>query len=481
MVMRQWRLSSKRRALIAALVGSMALLACSSAAETAVRADEEAQAALAVNDLVGARDALMRATRARDDVAEYWASLGQTQGALGQFADAYYAYSRAVELDRTDVRTLQALSELALLTGRIDEATRYADQLEMLAPGTLSPPTVKGYVALRQGRYNEALRQADVVLSRNPDDTNGMILKARALDGSGQSQRAIAMLEQLQETQQTDEGVLKSLLYVYQGQEDAAGVLRTRARLAALQPDNSAAALSYARGLYEANRDAEARALTRKLARTDLPSDQLAEVLELWLCHEPSSIGVGEAQALARDVTAPEQRLEVAKFLVAAGAPANARALIGSAEQLPVTSGNANWNAVYAQALLADGKAEAAKERLDAVLAFDATNVLALRGRGDFYVSRGDLEAALSDIRQLTAEAPLSAEDRVRLAEVYVRKGQVQLAQKTYWDAFNDIKGNRILYTRLKAFLRQNGSSDALAMLDRRYREQKIELARAED
>ena len=460
---------------------SAGLLACSSAADTAARANEEAQAALAANDLVGARDALVRATQARDDVADYWKLLGQTQLALRQFPDAYYAYSRAVELDRTDVRTLQTLSEVALLTGHAEEAMRYADQLELLVPDTLSAPTVRGYVALKLGRYDEALRQAATVLSRKPDDPNGLILKARALDGSGQSERAAAMLEELLGTERTDQGALASLLYIYQGQEDLDGVMRTRARMAALDPDNSQAALAYARSLYEAGHGDQARALTRKLARTDLPPALLGELLKLWLRHAPPDVGVGDAQALSRELTAPPQKLELARFFVAAGAPANARLLLAPAARQPVTSRNADQVAVYAQALDQDGQSAQAKALFDAVLAFDPTNVMALRGRSDLYLAEGQLERSLADIRRLTAEAPSSPEDRLRLADVYLKKGQVRLAEKTYWDAFNDIKAEPMLYTRLKAFLAKQGSSDALATLDRRYRQQKIEFARAED
>lgn len=481
MVTKHCRVRSRRRALIAILAGSLGLLACSSAADVAARANDEAQAALASNDLVGARNALLRATQAKDDVAGYWISLGDAQAALRQYADAFYAYSRAIELDRTNVRTLQALSEIALLTGRVADAARYADQLELLVPGTLSAPTVRGYVALKQGRYDEALRQADSVLSRSPDDPNGLILKARALDGSGQSPRAAALLEGLLTKQPTNQGALASLLYIYQGQEDAAGVLRTRARMAKLEPNNPETSLAYAQALYGAGRNQDAMALTRKLARTDLPADALAEILKLWLRHEPPNIGINEAEALARDLSGPAQRLELAQFFVAAGAPAKARVLIGPTARLPITAENANSVAVYAQALYEEGQGAKTKELLDAVLAFDPTNVLALRGRGDFYLVHRQFEQALSDIRQLTAEAPSSPEDRLRLADVYVAKGQSQLAEKTYWEAFNDIKADPMLYTRLKAFLAKQGSSDALATLDRRYRQQKIELAQAGD
>ena len=62
----------------------------------------EYQAAAAANDLVGARKALLELVGAKDDVADYWVELGKVQASMGSYGDAYYAFTRAYELDRSN-------------------------------------------------------------------------------------------------------------------------------------------------------------------------------------------------------------------------------------------------------------------------------------------------------------------------------------------------------------------------------------------
>ena len=84
---------------------------------------------------------------------------------LGAYQDAYYAYDRAHELDRTDVETVSTLAQLALLSGNMDLAEKHAKNLELLRP---DHPVIKlayGYVALKRMDLDEADRNADALLA----------------------------------------------------------------------------------------------------------------------------------------------------------------------------------------------------------------------------------------------------------------------------------------------------------------------------
>src|SRR6476620_5025110 len=86
----------------AACLSVLLASACNSADSRASAALGEYQSAAAANDLLGSRQALLKLVRAKDDVADYWAELGKVQAALGSYNDAYYAFTRAYELDRSD-------------------------------------------------------------------------------------------------------------------------------------------------------------------------------------------------------------------------------------------------------------------------------------------------------------------------------------------------------------------------------------------
>ena len=100
---------------IAACLSASCLAAgCSSADSRAAQALAAYQTAAAANDLPGAREALLQLVRAKDDVPDYWVELGKLQASAGSYGEAYYAFTRAYELDRSNPELLRAITELAL-------------------------------------------------------------------------------------------------------------------------------------------------------------------------------------------------------------------------------------------------------------------------------------------------------------------------------------------------------------------------------
>src|SRR5438309_10778840 len=99
---------------------------CSSSDARARDALSAYQSAAAANDLAGARKALLQLVQAKDDVADYWVELGKLQASTGDVNDAYYAFTRAYELDRGNAGILRAITELALRSGDITRAQSHA-------------------------------------------------------------------------------------------------------------------------------------------------------------------------------------------------------------------------------------------------------------------------------------------------------------------------------------------------------------------
>src|SRR4051812_45951697 len=97
---------------IAATALSLALSGCNSAESRANAALGDYQAAMATGDLRAARGALLRLVAAKDDNPAYWANLGKVQLQLQSYSDAYYAFTRAYELDRTNTEVLGTLAQL---------------------------------------------------------------------------------------------------------------------------------------------------------------------------------------------------------------------------------------------------------------------------------------------------------------------------------------------------------------------------------
>ena len=155
-----------RRSMACLLLACGALSGCGSK-ETQVRdAYSNYQAAAAANDMAGAQQALLQLVAIDDRVAEYWIELARLQAATGSVGAAYHSLTRAYELDRSNVGLLRALTEFALRGGDPAMAQVYARELDVVSPGDPWVKLTRGYVALRESRYDEALRRRQRIARR---------------------------------------------------------------------------------------------------------------------------------------------------------------------------------------------------------------------------------------------------------------------------------------------------------------------------
>src|SRR6476660_1867457 len=146
--------------LAACLSISAALTGCSSADSRAQKALQAYQAAAAAYDLPTARKALLDLVRAKEDVPDYWVELGKLQASMGSYSDAYYAFTRAYELDRSNPELLRAVTELALRSGDIGLAESRARELDIVAPGDPWVKLTNGWAAVTQSRFDDAITAA---------------------------------------------------------------------------------------------------------------------------------------------------------------------------------------------------------------------------------------------------------------------------------------------------------------------------------
>lgn len=467
-----------RRPLAFSILASICLIACDTSGEKADRARNQAQVAFEAGNLLEARRAMLAAVQAKDDDAGLWLLLGRAQLGLGDVAGAYQSYARAVELDRADAEALQAIADLSLVAGRLEDAERYAEQLQLLQPGSAGPIATKGFIDLARNKPQQAVAKADAVLALRPFDPAGSILKARALTAQNEFAAAAQLLEEQLKQRGPTASILKTLLRVYQGHENEAGILNTKRRLSELDPDNIDLAYDYAEQLYRSGDKAVARGAATRVIDADPSSKRLAKVLDLWAAFESREQAVTNSRDLAASATPANQVLH-ADFLIDQGEPRMAEALLQSQEEATISAETADAVAVFARARSRLGDETTALRRLDAVLAFDPGNDLALRARVDIDLAHHCVDQTLANVRRLVADNPASSEDRLRLASCYMGRGNRQLAETTLRAAFNEIPGDESLYRALQSFLKRSGEPTQAALLTKRYQEQRRALAAA--
>jgi predicted Zn-dependent protease len=443
---------------------------CSSDAR-ARSALEAYQSAAAANDPVAARQALLQLVQAKDDVAQYWEELGKVQASMGEFSDAYYAFTRAYELDRSNPELLRAITEIALRSGDIALAQSHAQELEVVAPGDPWVKLTKGWTAYSQSRFDEALAISDTMLAASPFDSAATVLKARSLLSLKRQDEALDLLTRQVQAQPTDFRSLQILAKIYGGRGDWPKVVEITRRLFELAPQDRGNTLLLAEAGFRSGNTPLGRQVSFKLLRPNAEPLFIASVLDMWANYWPSTQRIDDARRLAASAAGIEQRLVYAAFLSRIGSPADAIRLSSGAAALPVNAKTAEANAVLGDAWLRSGNLQGAKSRFDAVLAFDPGNATALRGRSELELRTGNSAAAIVDAQKLVTVLPSSSRDRLLLVRSYLAAGNAKWADRTLWAAFQEIPADERIYAALQATKR--GDSEGLRDLQEEFLRQR--------
>lgn len=462
---------TKRSGRVALLLTLITLAACRAPEERAARYAGMYEAALAGNDPWTARLAMQRAVAIDDSNPQYWAALGRVQLTLGDYAGAFAAFVRSNELDRSNANVIQTLADLAALSGRVEDARRYANQVLLLLPSDPAPQATLGFVALHDRDFDSALKRADTVLASRPEDSNATILKARALASSGDPDASLKLLTAFTAAHPRDGAALDTMVTVARRFNRLPSLAAAREKLVALRPHDAAGRVAYAETLYALGQHDRARALTERLVRGGDYGDSLVDVLALWRRYEPRDWSVPTVRTLAAAAT-PRDRLRYAYLLMLIGAADTAESLVAPLAKPPVTAANASVLALLAQIRATRGRDSEAESLLNQVLAFDQSNVVALRARADLYLRTGRGRQAVFDAQKLVAEKTRAPDDRVRLARAYRQAGQPQLAENALRGGLQDIPADPLLYGELRDFLVATGRSDELDGLGQQFVEQ---------
>jgi len=456
---------------VAWLSASFLVVGCSSADSRAQAALGAYQSAAAQNDLFGARRALLQLVKAKDDVSDYWVELGKVQTAMGSYNDAYYAFTRAYELDRSNPDLIRALVQLALRSGDISLAESHAQELEVLAPGDPWIKIVKGWSAFSDSHYDEALAISNELLAQTPADPTATVLKARSLIELQRMADAVDVLTKQVQNQPSDAGSLALLARIYEDQNDWRDVAQTAERLVALNPADQKDMVLLVKASFRSGDAAGGREASLKLLQPNADPETISSVLDLWADYWPSAQRAEDARQLAATASGTQQRLIYAAFLSRIGSPADAIRIAGGMATLPINARNSEANAVFADGLWRTGHGAAAKQRFDAVLAFDPGNATALRGRSELELRMGNAKAAIFDAQKLTTVLPNSSRDRLLLANAYSAAGQKDWADRTLWSAFQDIPADERIYAALRAS--RNGNADGLSEIQEEFDRQR--------
>ena len=457
------------------LVAALLFGGCDTKASRVAGAYAEYQAGAAAGDLRATRNGLLKLVAADEDVPEYWIELGKVQIALGASSDAYYAFSRALELDRDNSDVLSMLTQLALRSGELELAEDYARQLELLVPSDSSVKMTHGIIALRRGDLEAASDLAEQILASQPNSSDAKVLQAQVLLKSGRTEDAVALLAGQVRARPKDATSHRALASIYEQLGERRRVAEARKAIWQLDRSNDKAATDYVEAAFRAGDITGARAASLSMMQPDAPTALVEVLLDHWRRLWPGAARLDDARRLARSA-GRDQKLTYAAFFNSLGSPADALALVAPEARLPVTSANILPNSIMAMSFLLSGDLGLAQRRVDDILLLDPDNVDALRTRAKLSLIRKQPARAINDARKVVSLSPGAASDRILLAQTHQANGDNRSAGRVLWEAFRDLPANQEIYVSLRKFLARSNDMEAIRKLDREFKDQRLAM-----
>lgn len=426
---------ARRIMLAPALALALGLTSCHSSMEKADAWEGQYDRMMA-NQAYGAALMAIRKSISYDDTtARRYIKLAELQMQSGMPAGAATSFQAALDLEPDNIEALENLSILAVRGGQFDAAQRYIDPLLALNPDDPAGLLASGAIALSRHQFKQASALSDRIIAALPDRADGYILKARALDGMGQTREAIAMLEKRATVAEDPKDILVQIMTFYRRIGDMQGIRATAIRMMPLFPDDPRYAIEAARA-YDAKdeQDKVKEIVDDLLQRFHNNADVLLAIGNFWRDTQPIEVARSQIMRIAEGAP-PRVRSALADQLIDMGDPQDALKLLASLAPAEISSHNIDAQTHYARALLATGQAAQARAKVGAVLAFDQDNPEALLIRSRLKLLTRDYRGAFTDAQLVANDDDNNEEAALLVAQIYAAQGNRVLAAGAFGTA----------------------------------------------
>jgi predicted Zn-dependent protease len=299
------------------------------------------------------------------------------------------------------------------------------------------------------------------------------VLKAGVLVQKGQTDDAIAVLEDQHRAVPQDRATIRSLVQIYAARRDWQNLARIQSDAHRVAPKDTRISRDLVEALLRAGDIAAAGKVSAPLLSGAADPGVTDQILTLWSRFAPPHTVLPDALRLATS-SSGERRLAFANYFNRIGDPRAAAALLGGS-QLPVTHANAGWNAAFAQSLALQGRLAEARNLFDLVLSREPDQVDALRGRSALEARTGAAKQAIIDAQRLVTITPNTGEDRLLLAQAFLAARNATQVRRTLWDAFQELPDDERVFSALKSVLASTGDKDGVQRLNDEIADRRVQ------
>lgn len=451
------------------IAGALALSACDSAEERVIEhferglelleQNEPEKAALEFRNALEIDEAFIPA---RFEFAKLELARGNGQGAYGNFL-------RVVELDPAHAAARLELAKLLLLTGEFGEALLHADAAHKADPNNPDILIARAIAHYRLGNTEQALADAQRVLKLRPGDPQAQLLLVSEKLAGGDTDAALALVDRSLADNPTDLPLNLMKLQILSAREENEAFGAHLERLVETNPENTRLHQLLASWYARENRPGDVEHELRRIQ--ELQPDDMATAQNLVrFLMQTQGEEAARAELLAQIESAaargvrpfPFQAL-LADFDAQLGRTEEAKALLESVLASPPDEATANEARLkLARLALAEKNLDRANELADTVLASDAKNAEALAMRAAILAERGEIDAAVLDLRAALNESPENVQLLRLAADIYQRSGNPELAGESLASAVRLSSADPDVVLAYLAFLQKTGQGSAM-------------------
>jgi cellulose synthase operon protein C len=455
-----------------AICALLTVAACGSAEDRAQSHYERGLKLVEQQDYVKAGLEFRNAVKLKKDLLPAWRELSRIEERNQNWEATASMLRMIVQLDAADLEARLRLGRLMLLGNALDEALKLIDAAGETVNQHASALAFRAAVLLKLNDPTGATREARKALDIEPANVEATIILAAERLARGDSDGALLILDRKEVTAANNIGIeiFKLVIFDRTGKLDQVEALLKK--FVEEHPQEPAFRRQLAKFYVDQKRPDDAERAIRALADAR-PSDAVAAM------DVARFINIVKGPAAARQELSARINAggQVFEFQIALAELHFLEGNFADAVQLLETlasNTSSRAQALIARIKLAEiqlsrRKPDAAEELVTKILREDSRNIGGLKLRASIRMERGELDAAVADLRQALNDQPRSPELMLLLATAYERGGKIELADKQYADAVKVSGFDPGVGLGYVAFLQRRGSSaraeDVLAEL----------------
>jgi tetratricopeptide (TPR) repeat protein len=455
------RIPGKIRLLLLSLA-VLQTVGCSSAEQRAQGYYESGMKFLAAQEYQKAAIEFRNAIEKKRELVPAWRGLAQVDEATHQWQALVPVLKTIISLDPKDVDTKLKLARLMLAgKGAADQALKLVNEVNDQEGGNASVLALRAAIDYRLKDTANAVQDAQAALKIDPKNLDATIVLAADRLANGDAKGALQLINSQPGDHASDLGVRLFKIRIYEQLGDMTNLESQLRQLTEASPKEVGFRKQLVRFYIAQHRENDAENELRNVAKSD-PKNTDAELDLVRFLAAVKGPAVARQELVDRISAGGDvftYQLALADFDYSQGNFADSFKLL----ETLANDKDAPQHALTAKIKLAEmnlarKNIDAAEALVSDILSKDNRNTSALKLRAVISMDRGQLEPAISDLREALNDQPRSTEIMLLLATAYERSGSIELAEKEFADATKASDYNQNVGLDYVTFLRRRGS-----------------------